>query len=375
MKLGRRRFLQTGVGLAAGFATDRARGEDPALIRAVEAGLAQRMAAHKVPGVGVAVVHNGLFKWAKGYGLAEAGSGRRVTAETLFQAASISKPVTAMGALRLVQEGKVGLDEDVNKYLRTWKVPPSPAAKGKPVTLRELLSHSAGLNVHGFGGYEAGEPRPTLLQVLDGKPPANSPPIRIEAEPGVKMEYSGGGYCVVQQLIEDVTGQAFPAAMKRLVLDRIGMTASTYEQPIPAARAGAAASGHGEDGAPIKGLWHVYPEMAAAGLWTTPTDLVHFGTELAKSAHGRSNHVLSMKVAGQMLTKQKGDFGLGVALSKEGVRGFAHGGANHGFRSQLIILDSGEGAVILTNGENGDKLYDEILKAIMKVYNWPSFLI
>lgn len=371
MRPDRRRFLQAGAGLAAGFAADRARGEDPGVIRAVEAGLERRMAEHKVPGVGVAVVHNGLFKWAKGYGLAEAGGGRKVTKDTLFQAASISKPVAAMGALRLVQDGKVGLDEDVNKYLRSWKVPPSPAANGKPVTLRELLSHSAGLNVHGFGGYEAGAPRPTLRQVLDGKPPANSAPIRIEAEPGVKMQYSGGGYCVVQQLIEDVTGKPFPAAMKGLVLDRAGMAASTYEQPIPAARADQTASGHGGDGSPIAGRWHVYPEMAAAGLWTTATDLVHFGTELAKSAHGRSNHVLNLKMAGQMLTKQKGGFGLGVGLSKEGARGFQHNGANAGFRGLMVVLDSGEGAVILTNGDNGDKLHGEILQSIMKVYGWP----
>jgi CubicO group peptidase (beta-lactamase class C family) len=303
--------------------------------------------------------------------VAEAGGGRKVTKDTLFQAASVSKPVSAMGALRLVQEGKVGLDEDVNKYLRTWKVPPSPAANGKPVTLRELLSHSAGLNVHGFGGYEAGKPRPTLLQVLDGKSPADSAPIRVEAEPGVKMEYSGGGYCVIQQLIEDVTGQPFPAAMKKLVLDRAGMATSTFEQPIPAARADQTASGHGEDGAPIAGRWHVYPEMAAAGLWTTATDLVHFGTELAKSAHGRSNRVLNLKVAGAMLSRQKGGYGLGVALSKEGARGFMHGGSNAGFRSLMLVLDTGHGFAILTNGDNGDKLNGEVLQRIAQVYAWP----
>jgi CubicO group peptidase (beta-lactamase class C family) len=216
-----------------------------------------------------------------------------------------------------------------------------------------------------------GAPRPTLLRVLDGRSPANSAPIRVQAEPGQKMEYSGGGYCIVQQLIEDVSGQPFPVAMKKLVLDRSEMSASTYEQPIPAARAGLTSSGHGKDGAPIAGRWHIYPEMAAAGLWTTPTDLLHFGTELAKSVHGRLNRVLNLKMAGLMLTRQKTGYGLGVALSKEGTRGFLHNGANAGFRSMLIVLDSGDGAAILTNGDNGDKLYGEILQRIMKIYGWP----
>ena len=211
----------------------------------------------------LAVINNGLFKWAKGYGVAEAGGGRKVTTETLFQAASVSKPVAAMAALRLVQEGKVGLDDDVNTHLRSWKVPPSPAANGKPITLRELLSHSAGLNVHGFGGYPAEAPRPTLHQVLDGQPPAN-----YAADP--RRGGAGDQDAVFRRRL--LRGPAagrrhhrptVPGGDEELVLDPIGMTASTYEQPIPAARRPRPPGRHGGDGSPISGHWHVYPEMAA----------------------------------------------------------------------------------------------------------------
>ncbi|HEV3023852.1 MAG TPA: serine hydrolase domain-containing protein, partial [Pirellulales bacterium] len=157
------------------------------------ASLADRMAFHKVPAVSVAVIQGGKIDWARGFGVLEAGQKPAITPTTLFQAASISKPVAATGAMVLVHEGKLGLDDDVNTHLRSWKIPPSDAAEGKPVTLRLLLGHAAGFNVHGFPGYAAGAPVPTLRQVLDGKPPTNTPPIRIAAKPGTKYEYSGGG--------------------------------------------------------------------------------------------------------------------------------------------------------------------------------------
>jgi CubicO group peptidase (beta-lactamase class C family) len=368
----RRAFLRGGLALTFGGAAGglRACGADEARSQ-IERGLAERMAHDRVPGVSVALIHGQALEWAEGYGHAEAGTSRQVKADTLFQAASISKPVTAMAALRLVQEGKLDLDSDVNEMLRSWKVPASPAANGKPVTLRLLLKHSAGLNVHGFGGYKRGARIPTLRQVLDGKSPANSKPIHIEYEPGTKVQYSGGGYCVVQQLIEDVTGKPFPAAMRELVLDRIGTTTNTFDQPLPEARMPFAACGHDSKGSVIPGCCHVYPEMAAAGLWTTPSDLARFGIELAKSANGQSNRVLDTKFARLMTSREHGGR-LGLALTSGGAPGFSHNGGNAGFACRLVVLDSVFGAVVMTNGDNGATLFSEIVRRIMKAYSWPD---
>jgi CubicO group peptidase (beta-lactamase class C family) len=339
--------------------------------------IADRMAFFKVPGVSVAVINNGAIEWARGYGVAEAGAAQPVTEDTLFQAASISKPVAAMGALRLVQEGKLALDEDVNKQLVSWKVPENDFTKQKKVTLRALLSHTAGMTVHGFRGYAADEPVPTLLQVLDGEKPANSAPVRVDILPGSQWRYSGGGISVAQQMVVDVTGKPFPQFMREAVLDRLGMKHSTYEQPLPKTLASAAATGHRTSGLKVQGKWHTYPEMAAAGLWTTPSDLARFAIEIQRSRAGKSNKVLSADMTNQMLTPVRGDYGLGI-----GVRGtgkglsFSHGGSNEGFRCFLFAYaETGQGAVIMTNGDGGAGLANEILRGIAREYGWADYAV
>jgi CubicO group peptidase (beta-lactamase class C family) len=330
------------------------------------------MALFKVPGVGIAVIDHGKIDWAHGYGVLEAGKERPVSASSLFQAASISKSVAAMGAMVLVHEGKLGLDEPVNQKLHSWKIPETDATKAKPITLRMLLGHTAGLNVHGFPGYAAGSPIPTLTQVLDGAPPANTPAIRVEFKPGTKYEYSGGGYCVVQQLIEDISGKPFAEFMREQVLEKIGMKESAYDQPIPSSLEGAAAIGHLATWAAVPGRWHVYPERAAAGLWTTPTDLASFAIEIGRTASGKSHRVLNARRAKEMLTAGLGNYGLGLLLTKKGAAGFTHNGGNEGYRCvMLALLESGQGAVIMTNSDIGDALFGEILQSIGKTYGWP----
>src|SRR5688572_931570 len=248
--------------------------------------LADRMAFHKVPGVSIAVINEGKLEWAKGYGVLESGSAQAVTADTLFQAASISKPVAAMAALALVEQGKLGLDEDVNLKLTSWRVPDNNFTRTEKVTLRRLLSHSAGLTIHGFPGYSANASIPTLQQILDGQKPANTKAIRVDVLPGKQFRYSGGGYTVLQQLMIDVTGRSFPDLLQDLVLRKIGMSRSTFIQPLPKDLESNAANAH-EEGKAIKGRWHSYPEMAAAGLWTTPTDLALFAIDVMESAQGK----------------------------------------------------------------------------------------
>jgi CubicO group peptidase (beta-lactamase class C family) len=301
----------------------------------------------------------------------EAGSTVPVTTRTLFQAGSISKPVAAAGALYLVEQGKISLDEDVNQKLTTWKVPENEFTKSQKVTLRRLMSHSAGLTVHGFPGYDVDDPRPTLVQIFNGETPANTPPIRVDFVPGTRERYSGGGITIEQQLMMDVTGKLFPALLREIVLDKIGMTDSSYEQPLPPVRAAMTASGTRADGNVIHGRWHIYPEMAAAGLWTTPTDLSRFAIEIALSKHGKSNRVLSERMTNEMLTPVLDEAGLGFFLDKNNPGQFGHGGADEGFQALLTMnSESGKGAAIMANSDNGIMVGNFLLRSIGKEYGW-----
>jgi len=337
--------------------------------------LSERMAFYRVPGVSIAVIHEGTLEWAKGYGVLEAKGSNAVTMETLFQAASISKPVTAMASLALVEQGKLSLDENVNSKLTSWHLPDNEFTKSEKVTLRRILSHSAGLTVGGFPGYAANEAVPTLAQVLDGqKPKVNTPPIRVDILPGKRVRYSGGGYAVTQQLLIDVTGKPFPDLLQELVLGKIGMTHSTFAQPLPKELESIAATGHRDNGEPVNGRWYRYPELAAAGLWTTPSDLALFVIELMKSAQGKSSKVLSPKMARQMVTKELGTYGLGIAVGDaQGVTKFSHEGGNQGFRCVLVgYVETGQGAVVMTNSDSGPGLFNEILRGIAQEYNWKD---
>ena len=349
---------------------------DPRRAQVADAVLAS-MKRHNVPGVGIAVVDNYEILWAEGFGVVTAGSERPVTPTTMFQAASISKPVAALAALRTVEMGKLKLDEDVNPRLISWHIPASPTIVRQPVTLRRLLSHSAGLNVHGFDGYPVGQPVPSLVQVLSGSPPANSPPVKLLMKPGYKFKYSGGGYTVVQQLLIDVTGQAFPQFMQQQVLEPLGMDHSTYEQPLPEKFAPEAATAHRADGKPIPGRWHVYPEMAAAGLWTTPSDLARVVIEVARTASGRTGNLLSSGMIAEMLKVQSGSartYGLGFAVRGEGRSfTFSHGGGNEGFRCTLVGMPSaGQGVVIMTNSDSGSQLLQDVLPVVHDAYGWTA---
>lgn len=355
------------AGLRKGIAI---KGEAP-----VTYSLAERMAHYKVPGVSIAVVDSGRIVWARGFGLKESGTADSVTAETIFQAASISKPVAATGMLRLVEEGKLALDTPVNDYLKSWKLPDNKFTEKEKVTLRRIVAHNAGLTVHGFPGYASTDSVPTVPQLLDGAKPANTAAVRVDTFPGAITRYSGGGITIEQLAMTDVTGEPFPALLKRLVLDPIGMTNSGYDQPLAAPRTAKAAAGYRPDGKMVEGRWHTYPEMAAAGLWTTPTDLLKWSMEIAAARAGKSTKVLSQKMATEMLTPHKDAFGLGPALGGKGAGfNFGHGGANEGYRAQVTYFpELGRGAAVMTNSDNGSALAQEILFAIAAEYKWVDF--
>jgi CubicO group peptidase (beta-lactamase class C family) len=337
--------------------------------------LEQWMALHRIPGLSVAVFDQNQIVWAKAYGTKRAGSSDPVMLDTLFQAGSISKPVTAMAVLRCVEAGKWSLDENVNDKLISWKVPDNALTKEQRVTLRRLLSHSAGTTVHGFPGYAVGEPLPTLLQILDGLPPANTAPVRVDLLPGTKVRYSGGGTTVVQLMMVDQLKKPFPQIMAETVLQPLGLTHSTFEQPLPPDRAAMAASGTRASGKIVEGQWHIYPEMAAAGLWTTASDLAQIALEVSRASSGKSKRVLSSAMTKQMLTPQFGPFGLGFALDHEG-RSFGHNGADEGFQAYLLAFaDSGSGVAMMANSDNGFMLFERLAASVAAEYAWKSFKV
>jgi CubicO group peptidase (beta-lactamase class C family) len=336
--------------------------------------MAERMAMHHVPGASIAIIDGGRVVWAGGFGVKETGTADSVTTSTLFQAQSISKPIAATAALCLADAGQLSLDEDINTYLKSWKVPDNRFQLREKVSLRRILSHSAGLTVGSFGGYRPGDPIPTLLQILNGEKPANSPPVRVDTVPGSISRYSGGGAVVMQQLLMDVTSKPFPALMKRLVLEPLGMTLSTYEQPLPESRHKEAASGHDGEGVVVGGKWPIQPELAAGGLWTTPTELAQWALEITNAWSGRSSKLLSKKMATEMLTMQKPPFGLGLYLEgTDQAFNFNHAGSIWGFRARLVMYPAvGKGAVVMTNADQGDTLISEVLYSIAAEYHWPA---
>lgn len=337
----------------------------------------ERLRQHKIPGASVAVIRDFKVEWARGYGVRDVGTREPVTERTLFQAGSISKPVAAMAALRKVEQGRLSLDEDVNAKLVSWKLPGNEFTAKKKVTLANLLSHTAGLTVHGFPGYAAGEKLPTVPQVLDGATPANTAPVRVDLEPGTRFRYSGGGTTIAQLLLTDTERKPFPDIMRETVLAPLGMADSTYEQPLPPARARHAATGHKPDGSVVPGKFHVYPEMAAAGLWTTATDLAKFGIEVQLSLQGKSNKVLSKASVERMVTPflPSSDVGLGFFSEKRGQNlYFGHNGADEGFRAQLLVhREKGYGAAVMVNSDNS-QVINEIFRAVAREYGWDEFL-
>ena len=335
--------------------------------------LEERMAHYQVPGVSIAVIEAGKIAWAKGYGIANSDSGSLVDTSTLFQAGSISKPVAGMGALALVDKGDLSLDADINTWLSEWKVEENQYTQSEKVTLRRLLTHTAGLTVHGFPGYHPDSLLPGTIQVLTGA--GNTPAVVVDTPPGSLWRYSGGGYTVMQLAIEQTTGIAFEDFLQQTVLQPLGMQHSTYANPLPVARHPQASAAYDRTGVIIPGSWHNYPEKAAAGLWTTPMDLARYLMAIQQAMEGKKHPVLSTEMVQAMLQPDQNNWGLGPALSGSGdLLRFGHGGKNAGFTNNMTaFVRGGRGAVVMTNADRGNGLIQEILQAIAEVYQWPDY--
>lgn len=322
------------------------------------------MLLYKVPGVSITVFKNSKILWSKGYGMADNINKTRTNDETMFQAASISKAITAFAVLKLVEERQLDMDKDVNDYLRNWKIPDNEFSKSEKVTIRRLLNHTSGISVEGFKGYKKSDTIPSLTDILNGN--GNTPAVNVESIPGKKFSYSGGGYLILQKLIEDITQTDFETFMKKKILSPLKMRHSTFNQ-FPGENVSLA---HNSMGKPYDGGWFIMPELAPAGLWTTSKDLAMFCIAVQNSINAKRNAFLSQKMAVEML-KPTNHWGLGVGIRGEGNSTFFfHGGRNPGFNSIIINLFHQDfGIVIMTNGEQGGFLRDEIVRSFSNYYN------
>jgi CubicO group peptidase (beta-lactamase class C family) len=331
---------------------------------------------YHVPGLAVAVIRDFEIHWAKGYGVADVTTGAPVENDTLFQAASISKPVAAMAVLRAAEKGMFSLDDDINGILKSWKLPVEGFTQKGPVTPRSLLSHTSGTgDGFGFPGYHPKESLPTTVQILDGAKPSNVGSVRMERPPLTGMKYSGGGVTIMELALVDVVGKPFPQILEEWVLGPSGMNESAYEQPLGPVRDRKAARAHDGDGKAMDAKWHVYPELEAAGLWTTAVDLAKLAIEVQKSLRNESNRVLSRASTREMMEPVGvGDFAVGFQISKLGEGWyFGHGGSNWGFRCDLIAHKlKGYGVAVMTNGDNGSVVVREVRDRVARIYDWDS---
>ncbi|MDN3203761.1 serine hydrolase [Algoriphagus sediminis] len=320
-----------------------------------------------IPGVSIAVIYNGEIEWAKGYGIADSSENRKVTSKTMFLAGSISKPVAALRAHQLAEQGIIHLDSNVNNYLKSWKLPENEFTQKEKVTTRRILNHTAGLTVWGFPGYDKGDTVPTVPQVLDGE--GNTDSVRVYKEPGESWMYSGGGYTIMQLMITDLESSDFPEIMQENVLNPIGMTGSTFANPLPDEFHSIAATGYRSNGAEVEGKWPIYPEMAAAGLWTTPSELILYAKEIQNIYQNKENGILKVSTVEEMLTPGLENHGLGPGVNEFT---FGHGGADEGFRANLVAWkDQPVAVVIMVNSDNGS-IIQEILLSIVEEYGLPG---
>lgn len=316
-----------------------------------------------IPGVSIAFVQDGKVAWAKAYGVADSSANQQMSTETMLLAGSISKPVAAVRAHQLVEEGVLSLDGNVNDYLTSWELPDNEFTGDEKVTLRRILNHTAGLTVWGFPGYDKGDDFPSVQEVLDGK--GNTDAVRVYKAPGESWMYSGGGYTIMQLMIDDVEADTFYTSMQSHVLDKINMEGSTFENPLPEKYHSIAATGYRGNGVEVEGKWPIYPEMAAAGLWTTPTQLIQYAIAIQDVYLNQKDGILRYETVKEMLTPGMNNHGLGPSAEEDF---FGHGGADEGFRANLVASKKDPWAmVVMVNSDNG-QIIREIELAIAAAY-------
>jgi len=334
--------------------------------------LTERMKECRTNAISIALVKNFQISEVYTHGAKRRAKPDKVTVDTLFQAASISKPVFAIAVMRLAERGTLDIDADISEYLVGYEVPTYDNGKHK-ITLRQILSHNAGLNLHGFEGYQQGQIVPTIEQILNGAPPANHLKLKLVKNPETGHMYSGGGYVLAQKIVVDVCKRDFCELMDELVLSPFSMKLSTFSQPLPSGRLNEIAFGYNLHDLEVPGGYDTMPELSAAGLWTTPSDLARLGIEVMKALKNESVY-LKKDTAKLMTTKayENAIYGVGFRAGecKKGLC-FGHTGYNDGFVSSMLFCpDDGSGIVVMVNSNIGDDVPDEVVSAFKEIYGW-----
>ena len=335
--------------------------------------IATRMRWHKVPALSVAAIHKGKLDWTEAWGELKIG-GAAAGCGSLFQAGSLSKPVTVLAALRMKQQGLIDFDQNIETYLKSYHLPAGRQTDAQPVTLRNLFTHTAGITPGGYAGYPQLQSLPTDQQTVRAETPSNARKVEVLTTPGTQLAYSGGGYTVAEIALQDQLLQPFEQLMRQWLFVPAGMKQADFTQPLPSANHTSAASGYRADGSGVPGGWHNHPEQAAAGLWATPSDLSIFLLEIRKGYRGESK-IFSQASIRELLAKPVDGHAYGFRLIGAGDQMFiTHYGGTVGYRAGMTInLSTGDGAVFMSNSDSGSDLGHEFLNAMSRVYHWPEF--
>jgi len=332
----------------------------------------ERMEHYGIPGVSIAVIHEGKIAWTKGYGITDKESKVPVTEQTLFQAAATSMPVTAYGALQLAEANDLSLDENINSYLKSWKAPANEFTKDEQVTIRNILNHTAGIHPRGTGSYRLTEEIPTLLEILNGTTPASNEPITVNKVPGESVRFAYASYVPLQQMMKDVERENFHEIMRKYVLQPLEMNNSTYNQTLTTTQLKQTATGYLKDGSMVKDRRYINPAMASNGLWTTAEDYAKFITNVQQS-----KDLATMMGTPYDVHNNGWSFTLGLGfqlLNREGDVYFRHHGWNRGFYAEIAAhRDKGYGVVVLTNS-TFPEFNAEVMRAVAMAYDWSHYV-
>lgn len=338
--------------------------------------ITDRMKFYKIPSVSLALINNGKIEWTKTYGYADIEMKRLANTTTLYQVASITKSFTGIAIMRLVQEGKLSLTNDIRNYLKTWTFPDNDSSKNKLITFKNLLSHTAGLSVHGFIGYSVSDSLPTINQILNGERPANNEAVKPIYPINELFEYSGGGYAIIRKILDDNISSNYDSLMQTFISKPLKMTNSTFSQPLLPQYKNYA-FGYDKEMQPLKGNYYIYPEQSAGGLWSTATDIAKFVLSIQNDLKGSPNSLINKRLSEEMLTPVLNNYALGFGVvEKGGEKYFWHEGESYGYNSMYYgSFTTGKGVVILTNAypSNGHPFIQELLNSVATTYGWKDF--